>query len=58
MDKIVESEIRQIAWGASDHVPLVLVLKDVDMGSTTAKKSEDDNDDDRSDSDKNASDSS
>ncbi|KAG2224192.1 hypothetical protein INT45_001310 [Circinella minor] len=54
MDKIVESEIRQIAWGASDHVPLVLVLKDVDMGSTTTKKSEDDS----SDGDKNASDSS
>ncbi|KAI7855233.1 Endonuclease/exonuclease/phosphatase [Circinella umbellata] len=58
MDKIVESEIRQIAWGASDHVPLVLVLKDVNMGSTTTKKSEDDSDEHGSDSNKNASDSS
>ncbi|KAI9319250.1 Endonuclease/exonuclease/phosphatase [Dichotomocladium elegans] len=32
MDKVVESEIRQEAWGASDHVPLVLVLKDVKLG--------------------------
>ncbi|KAI8143941.1 Endonuclease/exonuclease/phosphatase [Fennellomyces sp. T-0311] len=38
IDKIVASEIRQEAYGASDHVPLVLVLKDVDMG----KDSDDD----------------
>lgn len=31
LDKVVESEIRQDAWGASDHVPLVLVLKDMGL---------------------------
>ncbi|KAI9496507.1 Endonuclease/exonuclease/phosphatase [Zychaea mexicana] len=45
MDKVVESEIRQIAYGASDHVPLVLVLKDVDMGNAAnASSPEEDND--------------
>ncbi|KAI8993642.1 Endonuclease/exonuclease/phosphatase [Pilobolus umbonatus] len=29
MDKVVSSEIRQEVWGASDHVPLVLTLKDI-----------------------------
>lgn len=31
MDKVVESSIRQEAWGASDHVPLVLILKDTKL---------------------------
>lgn len=31
LDKIVSSEIRHEAWGASDHVPLVLTLKDVEL---------------------------
>jgi AP endonuclease-1 len=29
MDKMVSSEIRHEAWGASDHVPLTLTLKDI-----------------------------
>ncbi|CEG65538.1 Putative Exodeoxyribonuclease III [Rhizopus microsporus] len=29
LDKIVSSEIRHEAWGASDHVPIILTLKDV-----------------------------
>ncbi|KAI9029921.1 Endonuclease/exonuclease/phosphatase [Phycomyces nitens] len=31
LDKVVSCDIRHEAWGASDHVPLVLVLKDVKM---------------------------
>lgn len=31
MDKIISSEIRHEGWGASDHVPLVLTLKDVSL---------------------------
>ncbi|KAI7895261.1 Endonuclease/exonuclease/phosphatase [Mucor mucedo] len=31
MDKVVSSEIRHEAWGASDHVPLVLTLRDVKL---------------------------
>ncbi|OBZ82762.1 DNA-(apurinic or apyrimidinic site) lyase [Choanephora cucurbitarum] len=31
MDHVVSSEIRHEGWGASDHVPLVLTLKDVKM---------------------------
>ncbi|CAM0137178.1 hypothetical protein VKS41_008758 [Umbelopsis sp. WA50703] len=30
-DKVIESEIRQTAYGASDHVPVVLVLKDTEL---------------------------
>jgi AP endonuclease-1 len=30
-DRVVESEIRQTAYGASDHVPIVLVLKDTKL---------------------------
>lgn len=28
MDQVVSSEIRHEGWGASDHVPLVLTLKE------------------------------
>ncbi|KAI8062445.1 Endonuclease/exonuclease/phosphatase [Gongronella butleri] len=31
LDKMVASKIRHECWGASDHVPLVLLLKDVTM---------------------------
>ncbi|KAI9480731.1 MAG: Endonuclease/exonuclease/phosphatase [Benjaminiella poitrasii] len=31
MDHVVSSEIRHEGWGASDHVPLVLTLKDVKL---------------------------
>ncbi|KAI8887982.1 hypothetical protein K501DRAFT_174208 [Backusella circina FSU 941] len=31
MDKVVSSEIRHEAWGASDHVPLTLTLKDIKL---------------------------
>ncbi|KAG1459806.1 hypothetical protein G6F46_008612 [Rhizopus delemar] len=31
LDRLVSSEIRHEAWGASDHVPLVLTLKDIEL---------------------------
>ncbi|KAI8992182.1 Endonuclease/exonuclease/phosphatase [Mycotypha africana] len=31
MDKVVSSDIRHEGWGASDHVPLVLTLKDIKL---------------------------
>lgn len=40
LDKIVESEIRQEVWGASDHVPLVLVIKDVNLKSSASSTQE------------------
>ncbi|KAI8579837.1 hypothetical protein K450DRAFT_174538 [Umbelopsis ramanniana AG] len=30
-DRVIESEIRQTAYGASDHVPIVLVLRDTEL---------------------------
>ncbi|GAB5592792.1 hypothetical protein Unana1_07692 [Umbelopsis nana] len=30
-DRVIESEMRQTAYGASDHVPIVLVLKDTEL---------------------------
>ncbi|KAI8379273.1 Endonuclease/exonuclease/phosphatase [Radiomyces spectabilis] len=33
LDKIVASSIRQEAWGASDHVPLVLTLKNISLST-------------------------
>ncbi|KAI9278962.1 Endonuclease/exonuclease/phosphatase [Phascolomyces articulosus] len=55
MDKIEESTIRQIAWGASDHVPLVLILKDVDLGNTTTKNNSSDSNSDKEDEGSDAS---
>lgn len=31
LEKVISSEIRHEAWGASDHVPLVLTLRDMKL---------------------------
>ncbi|KAF7731748.1 hypothetical protein EC973_008262 [Apophysomyces ossiformis] len=31
LDKVVASEMRHEAWGASDHIPIVLTLKDIHL---------------------------